>query len=206
MRKKITFRRLRQICVSDFGQNITSSLDLNFDRTADAMTEAYDTGLRRIVDHHALLRETIVTMRPGSPWYTDEPGREKRSETAKIAYCGNDQKQLFHITKNLMGNNSVTKLPSYVSPGDIAQRVGDYFNEKINDIRETIGSRRDNRSDAVVPAISDNTGFCCVPLTRFASVYESDVMRLFAVALCKSWEQDTVPTWLLKQCSSQKCH
>ena len=76
VRKEITFRRLRRICVSGFGQDIVSSLDLNFDETAEVMTEAYDTCLLRIVDHHAPLRETIVAVQSDSPWYTDEPTGE----------------------------------------------------------------------------------------------------------------------------------
>ena len=41
------------------------------------MVEAYDTGLRRSVDHHAPLVVKTVTLRPNSPWYTDELRREK---------------------------------------------------------------------------------------------------------------------------------
>ena len=77
VRNKITFRRFLLICVSYFGQDSTSSLDLNVNGTVEAMAEVCDTGLRRIVDHHAPLRETIVTMRTDSPRYTDELPREK---------------------------------------------------------------------------------------------------------------------------------
>ena len=52
-----------------------------------------------------------------------------------------------------MGKNGITTLP-----GDVARRFGDYFIEKVNNIRESIGSRGDNRSDAVMAAISDDTG------------------------------------------------
>ena len=43
------------------------------------MVEAYDTGLRRIVDHHAPLVVKTVRLRPNSPWYTDELRREKHN-------------------------------------------------------------------------------------------------------------------------------
>ena len=64
----------------------------------------------------------------------------------------------------------------------------------MNDTRESIGYRGDNRLDAMITAISDDTGFCGVPPTCFASVTESDVMRLVAAAPCKSCELDPVAT------------
>ena len=76
----------------------------------------------------------------------------------------------------------------------MAQRFGDYFIEKVH------------RSVAMVATVSDDTGFCGVPLTCFASGNESDVMRLDAVAPCKSRELDAVPARLLKQCSRSTSH
>ena len=75
VRKSTTFRILRQINVSDFMQ----ILHLLVDRNVGAMVEAYDTGLRRIVDHHAPLVVKTVWLKPNSPWYTDELRREKHN-------------------------------------------------------------------------------------------------------------------------------
>ena len=182
------------------------------------MVEAYDTGLHRIVDHHAPSRETIVTMRPDSPWYTDELHREKhdrrRAErtwlrnglvvhrqayrkqcvtfnhmllteerscySAKIANCGNDQ----NSCSTLKG----TLWETMTSPN--CRRMclreiwrNDYFTEKVNDIRESKDLA--TMTDAMVAAISDDTGFCGVPLTCFAPVIESDIMRLVVPAIFK---------------------
>ena len=79
VRKTTKFRRLRQISVSDFMTYITSLTDLLVDGPVGAMVEAYDTGLRRIVDHHAPLVVKTATLRPNSPWYTDELRREKHN-------------------------------------------------------------------------------------------------------------------------------
>ena len=53
VRKTTTFRRLREISVSDFMTDIASMSDLLVDGPVGAMIEACDTGLRRIVDHRA---------------------------------------------------------------------------------------------------------------------------------------------------------
>ena len=79
VRKTTTFRRLRQITVSDFMTDIASLSDLLVDGPIGEMVEAYDTDLRRIVDHHAALVVKTVTLRPNSPWYTDEQRREKHN-------------------------------------------------------------------------------------------------------------------------------
>ena len=72
VRKTTTFRRLRQISVSELTTDIATLIDLLIDGPVGAMVEAYDTGLHCIVDHHAPLVVKTVTLRPKSPWYTDE--------------------------------------------------------------------------------------------------------------------------------------
>ena len=79
VRKTTTFRRFRQISVPDFKTDIASLSDLLVDGPVGEMVEAYDTGLRHIVDNHAPLVMKTVTLRPNSPWYTDELRREKHN-------------------------------------------------------------------------------------------------------------------------------
>ena len=52
--------------------------------------------------------------------------------TDKIASCGSNQKQLFDITKRLMGVSCHAQLPSYVSSNDLAQRFSNYFEKKVS--------------------------------------------------------------------------
>ena len=210
VRKTTTFRRLRQISVSDFMTYIASLSDLLVDGPVGAMVEAYDTGLRRIVDHHVV---KTVTLRPNSPWYTDELRREKHNRrraertwlrtglvihrqvyraqcvvvnrmllaanrnyyTDKIASCGSDQKQLFNITKSLMGVNCHAKLPSFVSSNDLAQRFSNHFEKKVSDIQQSIGHRSGDRSYAIAAAFSGDTAFRGAQFTRFTGVGDSDV-------------------------------
>ena len=121
----------------------------------------------------------------------------------KIAICGRDQKQLCHITKNIMRDAGTTNMPSCVSPGVLAQRCSDHFTDKLRHIRQGMCDRDDNHSGATRAALSDDVCFDGVPLINVMPITESDVERLVAVAPCKTCELDSIPTWLLKQCSSE---
>ena len=241
LRKVVTFRRLRQICVSDFAQDIASSMDLSSDGSVTELVLHYISDLRSIVDHHAPLQKSTVTLRPNSPWFTDTLRQEKRNRrqlertwlrtrlevhrqayrtkcvasnhlllttkseyySEKIATCGRDQKQLFHITKNIVGDTGTTIMPSFVSPGARAQRFSDHFTDKVRHIRQGMCDRDDNHSSVTRAALSDDVCFDGVPLINFMPITESDVERRVAVAPSKTCELDPIPTWLLKQCSSE---
>ena len=73
VRKATTIHRVRQLCMSDFVKDITSLSDFYIGLTV----YAYATVLRHIADHNAPLVVITVTLRPNSPWYTDELRREK---------------------------------------------------------------------------------------------------------------------------------
>ena len=150
---------------------------------------------RRIVEHHAPLVVKTVTLRPNSPWYTDELRCEKHNRrrvertwlrtglviprqvfraqcvvvnrmllaakrnyyTDKIASCGSNQKQLFNITKSILGVSCPAKLPSYVSSNDLAERFSNHFEKKVSDIQQSIAHRNGDRSYAIAAAFSDDT-------------------------------------------------
>ena len=109
----------------------------------------------------------------------------------------------FIITKNIMGDTGTTDMPSFVSPGALAQRFSDHFIDKVRHIRQGMCDRDDNHSSVTRAALSDDVCFDGVPLINFMPITESDVERLVAVAPCKTCELDPIPTWLLKQCSSE---
>ena len=116
----------------------------------------------------------------------------------KIAACGRDQKQLFHITKNVMCDTGTTNMPSFVSPGALPQRLSDHFTDKVRHIRQGMCDRDDNHSSATRAALSDAICFDGVPLINFMPITESDVERLVAVAHCKTCELDR-QTYLFDQ-------
>ena len=111
---------------------------------------------------------------------------KKNYYTAKIANCKNDQKQLFSIKRNLMGNTDITTMPSYVCPVDMAQRFGDHFIEKLSNIRKYIVDFSEDHSRTTMAAMSNDAAFHGVPLVCFETVIESDVERLVASVPGKS--------------------
>ena len=123
--------------------------------------------------------------------------------TDKIVSCGSNQKQLFNITKSLMGVSCHAQLPSHVSPNDLAQRFSNHFEKKVSDIQQSIAHRSGDRSYAIAAAFSDDTAFIGAKLTSFTGVNVSDVSKLIADSPCKSCGLDPLPTRLLKLCSSE---
>ena len=123
----------------------------------------------------------------------------KRIYCDKIASCGSNPKQLFNITKSLIGVSCNAKLPSYASSNDQAQRFSNQFEKKVSDIQQSIAHRSGDRSNA----FSDDSAFRGAQSTRFTGVSDSDVSKLIAGSLCKSCGQDPLPTCLLKLCSSE---
>ena len=95
---------------------------------------------------------------------------KKNYYTAKIANCKNYQKQLFNITRNLVGNTDITTMPSYVYRVDIAQRFGDHFIEKISNIRKDIVDCVEDRPYTTMAAMSNDAVFGGVPLVCFETV------------------------------------
>jgi len=73
VRKTVTFRKLREINIEKFKQDITES-EIQFENIHDPETlvQTYDTKLSALVDKHAPLRTKSITLRPTCPWYTDE--------------------------------------------------------------------------------------------------------------------------------------
>ena len=128
---------------------------------------------------------------------------KKNYYTTKIANCKNDQKQLFRITKNLMGNGGVTAMPSHVCPAVMAQRFGDHFIEKECNIRDDNVDCGEDHPDITLAAMNNDVAFGGVPVVCFETVSELDVERLVTSVPVKSCELDPIPTWLLKRCSAE---
>ena len=90
--------------------------------------------------------------------------------TVKIANCKNYQKQLFNITRNLVGNTDITTMPSYVCLVDMAQRFGDHFIDKMSNIRKDIVNCVEDRPYTTMAAVSNDAVFGGVPLVCFDTV------------------------------------
>jgi hypothetical protein len=65
---------------------------------------------------------------------------KKEHYSNKIVECGTESKQLFKLSKHLMGHKGEVIVPSYPSDRDLANRFGDFFIYKITTIRDNISA------------------------------------------------------------------
>ena len=83
-RKVIQFRKLKSIDHNAFQADILSSglLDMKTENVESSVNQ-YNQILGKLLDKHAPLKETTVTLRPSAPWYTDEVDEAKRVRRQK---------------------------------------------------------------------------------------------------------------------------
>jgi len=102
--KRSTFRRHCAISVPDFTEDIKSSVTLLCTSGAvDDLVEAYNSGVKFLINKHAPLQRKTITLMPNVPWCTEElrGGKhnlqcfKKAYYSDKIAECGNSKKISF---------------------------------------------------------------------------------------------------------------
>ena len=236
VRKKVTYRKLKEIQVPDFKTSVAESPVLrDISTSLEEMVETYNRGLRDIVDSYAPLCSKIITLRPNTAWYSEalrDAKREKRRReriwrrskltvhkelfkdqcrvvnkclyTAKQSYfsdkisdCGRDQKQLFKLTKTLMGDNGSTILPSHDSSVEVAELFISFFTTKITSIRDKI--HETTGSGNVMEVMSYESPFEGQPIDEFEPATEEEILKIISKAPTASCDLDPAPTWLIKQ-------
>ena len=120
--------------------------------------------------------------------------------SSKIADCGRDAKQMFNITKHLMGNEKIAKMPFHTCSSLMAQQFSDFFITKVNTIQQELTHWTHDATKVVMTPMSDDVEFRGVAMNCFEPVTESDVEKLVSNAPSKSCELDPISTWLLKLC------
>ena len=77
-KKTVSYRKLRSVNTDAFRQDILSSELLSTNSSdLNSLCSRYDDVISAIVDKHAPLVTKTITVRPNSPWYTDDIGVEK---------------------------------------------------------------------------------------------------------------------------------
>ncbi len=110
----------------------------------------------------------------------------------KIAETSKDQKQLFKIVNNLIGQTEDRTLPSSDSNQLLADRFSDFFDEKIQTIHATLGS--ECATDQPTPVAESVTH--AHSLSFFAPATPDEIIKLIKSAPTTSCELDPFPTWL----------
>jgi hypothetical protein len=118
--------------------------------------------------------------------------------SSKIMECANDQKALFKIINKLLHRKDQSALPSFSSPGELANRFAHFFSDKIVQIRENLTSSAFS-SAGQTEHVLDTKRFQ-TELSTLTSASSDEVERIILKSASKSCDLDPVPTWLLKQC------
>ena len=70
VKKTLRFRKLRDIQLDDFKQDILSSpLVMSPAHDIETLSRQFDTVLSELLDKHAPLHTKCITLRPHAPWY-----------------------------------------------------------------------------------------------------------------------------------------
>ncbi|XP_072030574.1 uncharacterized protein [Amphiura filiformis] len=78
-RKSVTYRKLSDINIDQFKNDIRSSpLALATASNTSALAEQFNLVLRELLDNHAPEKTKNVTLRPNAPWYSEEVREAKR--------------------------------------------------------------------------------------------------------------------------------
>ena len=165
----MSYRKLRSVNTDAFRQDILSSELLSTNSSGlNSLCSRYDDVISAIVDKHAPLVTKTITVRPNSPWYTDDTGVEKsfrrrferrwrrtllpEHRLAYIAQCKlvksfvlnaktkyySNLISLFQTIDQLLHRKPETRLPYAPSPLHLANQFGDFFHLKISNIRDEL--------------------------------------------------------------------
>ena len=91
-------------------------------------------------------------------------------------------------------------LPSHDWTQSLANTFVDYFNEKIELIRNNLEASLNSSTDQVPDSVSI---FCGVSFEQFDVVSKADIRKIISSSLTKSCALDPIPAWPLKQCQDQ---
>lgn len=110
--------------------------------------------------------------------------------TDRIANCGRDQKQLFHIVHDLLKTKNTTVLPKHSSDQVLADAFNDYFVDKIVNIRSSIGAAA---KVAEVPPSDQPSS-----LDHFAPTSEQELTKILSKMSVTTCELDPIPSSFVK--------
>ena len=115
--------------------------------------------------------------------------------SAKIRDCGQDQKQMFTLTCQMMCNTGQVILPTHESAEQLATIFGDFYIDKVATIRRNINIG--NPSDIYETALYNDVMFDGIPLQRFLPATHDEVKRIITNSANKSYDLDPIPTLLI---------
>ena len=111
---------------------------------------------------------------------------------SKITENASNQKELFKITNDLLHRKKESKLPTFKSAQELANRFADYFSNKIEKIIQSF----DTSTTTQDSTCSNYTGTC---FNNFSPISEDQLKKIILGGNSKWCHLDPVPTEVLKQ-------
>ena len=111
----------------------------------------------------------------------------------KIKECGKDQKSLFQVTRQLLGEAKDIKLPSHKNSKQLADSFCNFFAEKTDKIRRNIRKLRNSQ----FPTKNETNDVVITELCTFTFVSSDHVKKTILAMAKKSCNLDAIPAWLL---------
>ena len=127
---------------------------------------------------------------------------KKEYFSTKIEEAELDQKQLFQLSKSIMGDKHEIILPTHHDEKDLANQFCEFFLNKIETIRRNLCASN-NSSNTMFDILSADKRFTGEHLSSFTSTSISEVSKIIQSAPPKHCELDPIPTHLLKSCLNE---
>ena len=113
---------------------------------------------------------------------------------------------LFRVLNSLSGDVKQKLLPETDSDEKLACKFAQFFNDKIESIRDMIQSERDSMDTSshswnIVPGSNNNTQ----SLSEFIPLNDDQLEKTFISMNKKFYEFDPIPIMILKECFSDLC-
>ena len=121
---------------------------------------------------------------------------KRKYYTDLIGECGGNTRKLFQVVRSLSNKPDGNPLPPHDDPRKLADDFGEFFYRKIELIKKDIDGI------AAEPPVVDYPS-SQVLLESFVPLSQEQVSEIIMGMSNASCQLDPIPTWLLKQCSSE---
>ncbi len=105
-----------------------------------------------------------------------------------------DPKNLFNVISKALQKKEETPFPTDVSDDELAKDFNEFFDGKIQDIRDNLDQNQENATPIL------ETSKYVQTLTEFRTLSQEEVRKLISTSASKHCDLDPIPTWLLKEC------
>ena len=132
---------------------------------------------------------------------------EQKHTSDKIQECKHDQRKLFKISKQLLGETKEKPMPKSYTKQELPNLFGNFFSEKIRNIRQNL-----EISNHIDPECTTDTGYTndtdrkhntpekiAIPLQDLEPATTEEIRKIIMLSQNKSSILDPIPTWLLKK-------